>query len=136
MTIEKRVVNGKPVYHIKIVNLRRRFVVNVVPYLDLVHSENGPDGTILRFRKMDIYSEDVPYIDPYKRQDTECKYAVRVEIPKQLESIWIDDKVQSLQLQIYCTDEFSGSGKLFSQKYYNHSCIVEGKFRTGKCISQ
>ena len=48
--IEKRIVNGQAKYHIKIVNLRRRFVVNVAPYLDLAHSENGPDGTILRLK--------------------------------------------------------------------------------------
>lgn len=132
--IEKRIVNGQAKYHIKIVNLRRRFVVNVAPYLDLAHSENGPDGTILRLKKLDIHSEDVPYIDPYKRQDTECKYAVRVELTEQLESIWTDDQTQFLQVQIYCADEFSGSGKLFSQKYFSHNCIVEGKFKTGKSL--
>lgn len=120
-------------YHIKVVNLTRRYVVSVTPYLFMEHRENGPDGNILRQKILNIYKDDIPYIDPYNKHDIESKYAVRIEIAEPLEDIW-ENSGQSLQLQIYCVDEFSGSGKFFQQTYYQKSCIVEGKFKTGKSL--
>lgn len=50
--IEKRIDNGKVKYHIKVVNLRKRYVVNVTPYLDIAHLENAPGGRILRLKTL------------------------------------------------------------------------------------
>lgn len=133
--IEKRVdSNGNIVYHIKVVNLRKRFVVNVIPYLDLVHSEKGPGGIILRLKALNIDVKSIPYIDPYDRRDSYCKYAVRVEIKESLETVWANDTTQSLRLLIYCVDEFSGAGKFFEKNYYQRNCIKEGKFVIGKSV--
>lgn len=133
--IEKREINGEVKYHIKVVNLRKRFAVNVMPFLDLVHSENGPDGTILCLKALEIHADDIPYIDPYSRRDSDAKYAVRVEITDSLEKIWENDRSQHLQLKIFCIDEFSGSGKLFQQTYYQRKCIINGRFETGKSLN-
>ncbi len=132
--IEKRKINNKILYHIKVVNLRRRFAVNVTPFLELVHSENGPDGPILRYMPIKVYAEDIPYIDPYKRKDKESKYAVRFEITNDLEQIWADDTMHYLHLRIYCNDAFSGSGKFFDITYHKRNCIVKGAFKTGKSV--
>ena len=132
--IEKREVGGKVEYHIKVVNLKMRFVVNIKPYLVLVHSKNGPNGPILRTTQLHVYEEDLPYIDPFNTKDTDSKYAVRFRITENLERDWQNKESQHLEIRIYCTDEFSGSGKLFVQSYYSPVCIVAGSFKTGKSV--
>ena len=132
--IEKHETDNNILYHIKVVNLRRRFAINVTPFLELVHSENGPDGSVLKSMPIKVYAEDIPYIDPYNRKDKDSKYAVRFEITNDLENIWADDTRQYLQLRIYCNDAFSGSGKFFDIIYYKRTCIVKGAFKTGKSM--
>ena len=132
--IEKRIVDQKPVYHIKVVNLRKRNAVGIKLYLYLVHAENGHDGTILRYEQMEIHDGGIPYIDPYDKKDSTSKYAIRLELPNQLLDIWKDDRIQYLRFGIYCVDEFTGSEKFFSQEYRQHSKIIEGKFKTGKSL--
>ena len=133
--IAKRIGDdGKAIYHIKVVNLRKKFVVNVMPYLDLAHSENGPGGTILRLKALNVDARKIPFIDPYDHRDTDSKYAVRFEIHENLDEVWQNDTTQFLRLLIFCVDEFSGSGKFFEKKYYQRSCIVSGKFKTGKSV--
>lgn len=134
--IEKRKIKDteKYCYHIKVVNLRKRYAINVVPYLDFQHTENGPDGTILRLKALPVHAEHIPYIAPYSKKDSNCEYAVRFEITDEVENEWAGDNTKSLCLQIFCADEFSGTGKFFKQVYYGPDCIVQGRFRTGKCL--
>lgn len=132
--IEKREVDGIMKYHIKIVNVRRRFVVNVEPYLELVHQSNGSDGPVLRVKVLPTSAEMIPYIDPYRKQDSDKKYAVRYELPNDLLELWNDDSNKYLMFKIFCTDAFSGSGKLFCKEYRQHSCIIAGQFKTGKSM--
>lgn len=132
--IEKREVEGVIKYHIKIVNVKRRFLVNIIPYLEVAHHSNGGDGPVLRVKVLPTSAEMIPYIDPYCRRDSDKKYAVRYELPDNLLELWNDDSAGYLMFKIYCTDAFSGSGKLFCMEYRQHSCIVAGKFKTGKAV--
>lgn len=132
--IEKREVNGKSEYRIKVVNLQKHFAVNVKPYLVLVHSQNGVNGLILRTKQLKVYEEDLPYIDPFNKKDADCKYAVRFRVTENLEVDWNNTVAQHLEIRIYCVDEFSGAGKLFVKNYYSPSCIVKGNFKTGKSL--
>lgn len=132
--IEKREVAGVMKYHIKIVNVKRGFLVNIIPYLEVAHHSNGGDGPVLRVRVLPTSTEMIPYIDPYCKRDPEKKYAVRYELPDDLLELWNDDSEGYLMFKVYCTDAFSGSGKLFCMEYRQHSCVVAGKFKTGKSV--
>lgn len=133
-SIEKREVDGVTKYHIKIVNVKRRFVVNIIPYLEIAHSSNGRDGPLLRVKVLPASADMIPYIDPYSKHDKDHKYAVRYELPDNLLELWNDDSTKYLMFKIFCTDAFSASGKLFCMEYRQHSCIVNGQFRTGKSM--
>lgn len=129
--ISKRDVNGKTEYRIKVVNLKKRYVTNIRPYLELVHQEYTSTGIVARTKILPIYADDIPYIDPYDENDTVYKYAVRCELTDTLEADW-NDNLKYLQVKIFCEDAFSGAGKLFCQTYQNpNTCIVPGKFKAG-----
>ncbi len=127
---ERQGKNGKE-YRIKIVNNRKRYVNNVKIYADLVHYENGPNGTVVRIGEVKVHNEDIPYIDPYDEKDVYCKYAVRCRFADDVLDMWKGDKQKHLQVRVFCTDEFSGAGKVFSKEYRQSSCVVSGSFKTG-----
>ena len=122
-------------YRIKVVNLRKRYVSHVSVFLFLDNMENGPDGRILREKPLVVYSEDIPFIDPKRRKDLDCKYAVRFRVDDNLLSKWEDKKHQYLLLRLYCIDEKSGSGKMFEKEYRSPNCIIEGSFETGASMA-
>lgn len=129
-------VNGieSPEYRIKIVNCRRRSIVNVKTYVDIVHEENGVDGIVQKFKKLPSFDSDLPYIDPYKNNDAACPYAVRVKLPSCLMEEWKNPNTARLEVHIFCMDAFSGSGAMFSQTFYGTNAIVDGQFKTGKSL--
>ncbi len=131
--IEKRTdSNGKITYHIKVVNLKKRFVVNVKPYLYLEHEEGSVDGKKLRSKILTIYDKTVPFLYPLDEKDDYKKYATRVELTEDLEKEWHNDNKYHLVVQLYGEDAFSGAGKMFTVNYYKMSTsIIEGEFKVG-----
>lgn len=134
--IERRFIEGsaKPEFRIKIVNKRKRYATDFSLFLSLVHEENGPDGIIVRMRQLDICEDQIPYIEPYERKDKNGKYAVRVQIPINLDEEWLDDRIERRELTMFCRDAFSGSGKFFTRNYYSKADIITGRYNTGKRI--
>ncbi len=131
--IAKTKIGNKCEYRFKIVNLSRTYAKNVRIQFEMVTDTIGKGGTISNVVPISLVRDNVDFIDEYRRKDTNANYAVRFAIKDDLDDVWIDDKHTYLRLKFYCENEFSGSGKVFVQKYkIKKDSIKEGTYQFGK----
>lgn len=126
--------NGnKSKYIFKVINKGRRNIVDIRGELLLVKTSNVHGGAILNTISLDEYEAFI--IEKYDKHDDDAKYARRFRFSSDLNAIWEDDKVQFLIFRIYCHDETSGFGKVFTQEYrIKRSSIVQGEFNFGNSL--
>lgn len=127
--------NSNNEYRLKIINKSKFYVTNIFIQVQLVTVTNGNGGSILNVQNLDIPYKMLHVINPYKKDDLNCNYAVRFAISKNLEEIWKDDQHTYLKLIIHCSNEHNNASKLYEKIYYKKSkCIKNGEFKAGDSI--
>lgn len=127
--------NAKGEYRVKIVNLSKFYVTNIIIQVQLITVCNGNGGNILNVINLDIPYKMIQIIAPYDKNDVNAAYAVRFVLPKDLENVWKNDEHTNLKLAIYCSNEHNNSSKLYEKIYYKkHDSIKDGEFEFGKSV--
>lgn len=128
-------VNDLGEYRVKIVNYSRFSLSNVSIKLQKVTQSIGTNGELRNTVNIPIENSIIDYIEKYSKRDECAKYAIRVGLVRDIESIWQEDQHTYLQLIVTCSDKTGNSKKVFIKKYHKKSlCIVKGEFRSGKSL--
>lgn len=130
--IAKQNGDNGPEYRIKIVNKSKAYAKDLSIQVNLIHYGTAINGTILSAEPLKLARNDIAFIEPYNKNDLESKYAIRIRILSDLKSRWQDDTIDYIEAKVFCTNEFTGAGKVFSQKYSKKLLIKEGVFAAGK----
>ncbi len=126
-------VNGKTQYQIKVVNLKRSYIKNMKIYAMLATNYMEGNKTIVKTVPLKISQPDISFIDPYREKDNAAKYAIRLFLPDDLETLWDRTTPTYLNVKIYCENENSNVGAVF-EKTISHDSIKLGRFAFGKSV--
>ena len=122
--------NENPKYVFKLLNKGRRNIVDIRGELLLVSIRNVHGGAILKTTVLKKFSAFI--LAKYDKKDKDAKYARRFTFNKNLDKIWENEENQFLIFRIYCHDEISGFGKVFTQEFrLKRSALVQGVFNYG-----
>jgi len=122
------------VYVFKFINRGRRNIVDIRAQLMLVTHEHVVGGAILKTKELKSYSALI--LNKYDKNDNDAHYARRFTFKEKLDEIWTDDNSQYLMFRVFCHDEVSGFGKVFSQEFrLKRASIVNGVFNYGEDLN-
>lgn len=132
--IAKTIVGGKPVYKVKFVNLSRYYAKNIHITAQFIDRQNshGDNGVIVQTRPLKFVRTDFQFVEPYRPDDGDARYAVRLKFLDDVEQCWQDPDHTSLEISVYCENEMNGVGKVFKKVYTRPNFIVQGTYDTGK----
>jgi len=123
-------------YTIKIINKSQRNAVDIRVELLLVQSKNVPGGSIISTNTIQLNKDKAFILAGYDSNDTDAKYARRFNTDEDLHGMWNNKDIQYLIFRIYCHDEVSGFGKVFSSEYRTkRNSLISGQFHFGNDLS-
>lgn len=125
--------NG-PEYRIKIVNKSKAYAKDLSVQVNIMSRENAINGNLLSAKPLPLVRKDISYIEPFDKKDEDTKYAIRVRINSDLENVWKDDKTNYVEIKVFCTNELTSAGKVFSKEYKKKVLIKEGEFEAGQSM--
>jgi len=117
-------------YVIKVINKSKRDAVDIQAELCLLTPINVPKGQIWKRQKIPLNTSKLMVLRKFDTKDKDAIYAFRFTTKVNLEEIW-NDKHSYLRFRLFAKDEVSGFGKVFEQKYYTKSDIIQGSFAFG-----
>jgi hypothetical protein len=124
------------VYQVKIINRSPRNVVDLRAELLLVKSVNVPGGSVLRTEVIPLKKDKAFILSAFNANDKDAQYALRFTTTEDMEKLWSDEDTQHVVFRIYCHDETSGFGKVFSQEYrIKRNALKSGQFHFGNDLA-
>ncbi len=123
--------NPRGEYRIKIVNKTKRYVSNVKILLQVVKRSNGTNGDVFNTYDLHLPYSEIPSIDPRKNPEKSTDYAIRIVMPKDLDTHWVNDAQTSLKLILHCSNSFNTANNTFVQYYRRKNVIKNGEFECG-----
>lgn len=132
--IAKTFEGETPVYRVKFVNRSRHYAKNVHITAQFIDRQNAhsDNGVIVQTRPLKFVRTDFQFVEPYKPDDSDARYAVRLKFLDDVEKCWKDPDHTSLEISVYCENEMNGVGKVFKKVYKRPNFIVKGTYDTGK----
>lgn len=124
-----------PEYRIKIVNKSKFYAKDLSLQVNIINRENIVNGNLLSAKPLSLVRKDISYIEPFDKKDEDTKYAIRVRINADLEETWKNDRTDYVEIKVFCTNELTGAGKVFSKEYKRKVLIKEGEFEAGTSMS-
>ena len=123
-------------YHIKILNKGMRNIVDIRAELSLVKMVNVPNGFVLKNSDISLNKDSAFILSSFNKKDTNAKYARRFHTLANIDELWSSDDSQFLIFRLYCHDEVSGFGKVFTKEYRTkRNSIKSGQFHFGNDLS-
>jgi hypothetical protein len=124
--------DGKKRYTIKLINTSNRNIVDIRAELLLVKSTNVPGGAIFNTTNIKLTKNSAFVLDAYDKNDKEAKFARRFVTEENLDDLWFNEDIDFLIFRIYCHDETSGFGKVFTKKYRTkRNSLILGQYHFG-----
>jgi len=124
--------DGKKEYAIKIINKNKRNIVDLRVELLLVQSSNVPGGFILNTNSIALKTDHAFIVSKFDSADKDAEYARRFVCYENLDTLWQNEDIDYVIFRVYCHDEVSGFGKVFTQEYRTkRTCLIDGQFHFG-----
>lgn len=121
-------------FRVKLVNRSRRAAADVRVQMFVSKHTYSVDGRpVYKLSPVDLKITDglIVVLPGFRRRDEDCRYARRIVVIDDLDSIWPDDGRSVVLVRVYARDSFSNFGKQRSAQY-TREMIEEGDFKTGK----
>ena len=124
--------DGSKNYVIKLINTGSRNIIDIRAELLLVKSTNVPGGAIFNTTKIKLNKDSAFVLDAYDKNDKEAKFARRFVTAENLDDLWLNEDIDFLIFRVYCHDETSGFGKVFTKEYRTkRNSLILGQYHFG-----
>lgn len=119
-------------YRLKIVNRKRREAVDLhaTAYMSYVLADEH--GEVTRLKQVQLKATPGFSIMGYSRRDQRARYARRIRIEDDIDSMFVGQPGRCLIFRILARDSFSGSTKLFEKVYKLEEDVRYGRFKVGR----
>jgi len=135
ISVDKTDPNNR-LYRLKIINMSKDSLINVKFQCYIETVENDPGGKVISRRDIHLKKNEIFQLAGYSKNDDQGKYAIRVTIGEDLESKWVNDKIESVFLLVSATHSVSNFSTVFEKRYFTkRNTIKEGSFEFGKSLN-
>jgi hypothetical protein len=119
---------------IKVINRKKRPLINIKARLDLINRVNVYGGWINNRREIPLKINSVFEIPGFNPTAEAESYTWRFITYEDLDVSWENDRSQFLRFQIYAVDSLSNFAAVFTKDFFTKRNIVDGDFEFGDSL--